>query len=233
MADATSQPDGSNTGTPKAVKDRKCPYCNQAFTSSSLGRHLDLYIKPKNPKVPDGVHDVDEIRKLRGGITRRQPKKGSVSRRATSTSIGTPNAACKSSPPSEDGDVTTVRSPLSHNDAGQQPESSRRKLPSHSPWGLRGTTSGIATIDGGEGMANDERGSTEMSKQVPTGRAVNRQALKQQHEARQRIQDALDTAKASELALRELIGSWRAAKSVPNALFPFLSAVLTSPTGNK
>ena len=34
----------SNT---KAPKDRNCPFCNQAFTSSSLGRHLDLYIKPK------------------------------------------------------------------------------------------------------------------------------------------------------------------------------------------
>ncbi|OTA24154.1 hypothetical protein BTJ68_12613 [Hortaea werneckii EXF-2000] len=38
------------------------------------GRHLDLYIKPRNPKPADGVHDVEEIKKLRGGITRRQPK---------------------------------------------------------------------------------------------------------------------------------------------------------------
>ena len=61
----------------KASKDKSCPFCGQAFTSSSLGRHLDLYIKPKNPKPPDGVHDVDEIRKLRGGITRRQPRTSS------------------------------------------------------------------------------------------------------------------------------------------------------------
>lgn len=58
----------------KSAKDRSCPFCGQAFTSSSLGRHLDLYIKPRNPKPADGVHDVEEIKKMRGGITRRQPK---------------------------------------------------------------------------------------------------------------------------------------------------------------
>ncbi|RMY86698.1 hypothetical protein D0862_10853 [Hortaea werneckii] len=58
----------------RSAKDRSCPFCGQAFTSSSLGRHLDLYIKPRNPKPADGVHDVEEIKKLRGGITRRQPK---------------------------------------------------------------------------------------------------------------------------------------------------------------
>ena len=49
-------------------KDRKCQYCGQYFTSSSLGRHLDQFLSKKKP---DGVHDVDEIRRLRGGITRR------------------------------------------------------------------------------------------------------------------------------------------------------------------
>lgn len=51
-----------------AVKDKECPYCHQKFTSSSLGRHLDQFI---HKKKPDGLHDVDEIRKLRGTITRR------------------------------------------------------------------------------------------------------------------------------------------------------------------
>jgi hypothetical protein len=51
-----------------AVKDKECQYCHQHFTSSSLGRHLDQFISKKKP---DGVHDVDEIRRLRGGITRR------------------------------------------------------------------------------------------------------------------------------------------------------------------
>lgn len=38
---------GASQNGAKASKDRKCEFCNQAFTSSSLGRHLDLYIKPK------------------------------------------------------------------------------------------------------------------------------------------------------------------------------------------
>ncbi|KAL2414138.1 hypothetical protein ABEF95_003543 [Exophiala dermatitidis] len=50
------------------VKDKECPYCHQHFTSSSLGRHLDQFISKKKP---DGIHDVEEIRKVRGGITRR------------------------------------------------------------------------------------------------------------------------------------------------------------------
>lgn len=57
-----------------AKKDKACPFCAQPFTSSSLGRHLDLYIKPVNPKPPDGIHDVEEIRKIRSAITRRHPK---------------------------------------------------------------------------------------------------------------------------------------------------------------
>lgn len=63
-----SQSGGNKTTT---VKDKSCPYCRQAFTSSSLGRHLDQYLLKKKP---DGVHDVDEIRRLRGGITRRQAR---------------------------------------------------------------------------------------------------------------------------------------------------------------
>lgn len=57
------------------LKDKECPYCHQKFTSSSLGRHLDQFISKKKP---DGVHDVDEIKKLRAGITRRtaRGKKG-------------------------------------------------------------------------------------------------------------------------------------------------------------
>ncbi|KAI4853843.1 hypothetical protein E4T44_00592 [Aureobasidium sp. EXF-8845] len=58
----------------KASKDRNCPFCNQAFTSSSLGRHLDLYIKPKDPKPADGIHDVEAIKVMRGSITRRKPR---------------------------------------------------------------------------------------------------------------------------------------------------------------
>ncbi|KAG4222946.1 hypothetical protein PC116_g28581, partial [Phytophthora cactorum] len=92
-AAAAESPGGAKAS---AAKDRNCPYCGQAFTSSSLGRHLDLYIKEKNPKAPDGIHDVEAIRKMRGSITRRQPR-GSLARRDTSTP-GTPTASSRKSP---------------------------------------------------------------------------------------------------------------------------------------
>jgi hypothetical protein len=66
-----------------ALKDRKCTFCRQTFTSSALGRHLDLYIRSKNPAKPDGIHLVDKILELRGGIKRRQAK----SRVSLSTSL--------------------------------------------------------------------------------------------------------------------------------------------------
>ena len=81
---------GSNISKTPAVKDKECSFCHQAFTSSSLGRHLDLYIKGKNPKPPDDVHNVEEIRKLRGNITRRLPRhpgqrEGSITSSANAT----------------------------------------------------------------------------------------------------------------------------------------------------
>lgn len=98
----------NNEGTTKAPKDKNCPYCGQAFTSSSLGRHLDLYIKSKNPKAPDGIHDVDEIRKLRGSITRRQPRGGG--RRETSAPRSS-HAGSKRSPAASEADSVSARSP--------------------------------------------------------------------------------------------------------------------------
>jgi hypothetical protein len=60
-----------------AIKDKQCQYCHQAFTSSSLGRHLDQYLFKKKP---DGIHDVDEIRRIRSSITRRQARTSSHKR---------------------------------------------------------------------------------------------------------------------------------------------------------
>jgi hypothetical protein len=68
-------PEGSAAGDDSkanlAAKDRTCQYCQQAFTSSSLGRHLDQFLFKKKP---DGIHDVEEIRRIRSGITRRQAR---------------------------------------------------------------------------------------------------------------------------------------------------------------
>ncbi|PSR97449.1 hypothetical protein BD289DRAFT_102170 [Coniella lustricola] len=151
----------------KAPKDKTCPYCGQAFTSSSLGRHLDLYIKEKNPKAPDGIHDVDEIRKLRGTITRRHPR-GSSRRNTASSATAGSQAGSKRSPMGSDGE--SVRSP-EEGDIGAEP-----------------------------GQKGHQQ------------RVLNRSTMKSSLEIRHRVQDALDTARAAELALREMISSWRAVK---------------------
>ncbi|KAF7594202.1 hypothetical protein BBP40_009906 [Aspergillus hancockii] len=67
------------------AKDRKCQYCHQAFTSSSLGRHLDQFLFKKKP---DGIHDVEEIRRIRSGITRRQARTSSGKRDTPERSTG-------------------------------------------------------------------------------------------------------------------------------------------------
>ena len=71
---STAGDDQSNSKANLASKDRKCQYCQQAFTSSSLGRHLDQFLFKKKP---DGIHDVEEIRRIRSGITRRQARTSS------------------------------------------------------------------------------------------------------------------------------------------------------------
>lgn len=72
--DANSSTPSSSSKPASVRKDRLCPFCKQVFTSSSLGRHLDFFIRDKRPKLPDGVHDVDQIRKMRGAITRRHAR---------------------------------------------------------------------------------------------------------------------------------------------------------------
>ncbi|KAK2743323.1 hypothetical protein FQN55_007520 [Onygenales sp. PD_40] len=95
----TDTPEGSNGGDegpskPATLKDKQCQYCHQPFTSSSLGRHLDQYLFKKKP---DGVHDVEEIRRLRSGITRRTARNSSTGRRESPdpSSSMTPNSAVK------------------------------------------------------------------------------------------------------------------------------------------
>lgn len=209
MAETPSQ--SADTNTPKAVKDKNCPFCGQAFTSSSLGRHLDLYIKEKNPKQPDGVHDVAEIRKLRGNITRRQPR-GSLARRATSTPTGTRAASVAGrSPVSDDGDSSAFRTPAARKDSAQGEEPAASRYPFITPWEATGVINDIPK--NGELRRADSEGSAWPSNLQPQ-RAVSRQMQKAQFDMKQKVQDALDTARAAELALREIMGSWRAAKYV-------------------
>lgn len=210
MADADhTNAEGS---TPKAPKDKACKFCGQSFTSSSLGRHLDLYIRDKNPKPPDGIHNVDEIRKLREGITRRQPR-ASLARRDTSTPAATPSAVSRKSPRSE-ADSSNLQSPVAHREGQSALEATAGLLAFTPRWEATGVINDILPSKGGEASRDKETGAAADPVRRPLPpRAVSRQQLaKAQFDMKQRVQDAMDTSRAAELALRELISSWRAAK---------------------
>ena len=200
MADAsdlTSDLNGS-----KASKDKACPYCGQSFTSSSLGRHLDLYIKEKNPKPPDGIHDVDQIRRMRGTITRRHPRNSIGGRRDFSTPVGTPRAAIQT-----DIDQDSLRGTGIPKDGQYAVDAALSKYPFVPTWEVTGVINDIPNATGKGWEAED------VKKRPGMQRSVSRQAThKAQFDVKHKLSDAMDTARAAELALRELLGSWRAAK---------------------
>jgi hypothetical protein len=198
MAGSVADSQQGEQSTTKAAKDKNCPYCGQAFTSSSLGRHLDLYIKEKNPKPPDGLHDVDEIHKLRGSITRRHPRT-SLNRRDTLTPVGTPTTASRRSPGS-DADSSIARSPV-------LPKSAT------APGGPQGYAQRWEGGAGDTPSRSTDHAPDSARRPVPN-RAVSRHMVKAQFDMKQKIQDALDTSRAAELALRELVSSWKAARYV-------------------
>ncbi|KAI0378996.1 hypothetical protein F5Y04DRAFT_138397 [Hypomontagnella monticulosa] len=201
-AAAAESPGGAKSS---AAKDRNCPYCGQAFTSSSLGRHLDLYIKEKNPKAPDGIHDVEAIRKMRGSITRRQPR-GSLARRDTSTP-GTPTAPSRKSPVPD-----TAAKPSAIPKEGQfVVDHQMPRYPFQPTWEATGVINDLPARNG-ELNSNPDDGHGQDSRRLPMQRAPSRTVQKSQLDARQKLADAMDTARAAELALRELLSSWRAAK---------------------
>ncbi|KAI1472225.1 uncharacterized protein F4812DRAFT_3620 [Daldinia caldariorum] len=201
-AAAVESPGGSKAS---AAKDRNCPYCGQAFTSSSLGRHLDLYIKEKNPKAPDGIHDVEAIRKMRGSITRRQPR-GSLARRDTSTP-GTPTASSRKSPAPD----SIAKSNAIPKEGQFVVDNQMPRYPFQPTWEATGVINDIPARNG-ELKSSPDDGSGQDSRRLPMQRAPSRTVQKSQLEARQKLSDAMDTARAAELALRELLSSWRAAK---------------------
>lgn len=205
MADST--PQGSDSHALKsAPKDKSCPYCRQAFTSSSLGRHLDLYIKDKNPKPPDGIHDVDAIRKLRGSITRRHPR-GSLGRKP-STPAGTPRPSAKRETSAAESDT---HKPASIPKDGQYAvDSTLSKFPFVTRWEATGV---INDIPGKVPWDTDASQDATGRRASAVQRTVSKQAAqKAQLDVKQKLADAMDTARAAELALRELLSSWRAAK---------------------
>ncbi|KAL9094870.1 MAG: hypothetical protein Q9165_002819 [Trypethelium subeluteriae] len=196
MAALSADTPGSNadSNTPKvsAPKDKACPYCGIHFTSSSLGRHLDLYIKEKNPKPPDGVHNVEEIRKLRGGITRRQAR-GSAGKREGST----PGSAAKMP-------LYDYASQMSAYDASMHTSEGRGPIKiNEASWQVTGVINGLPS-----------RGSVAspgLAREASIGR---HQQLKADYEQRQRSMEEKEQARAAELALQEVLNSIKAATSV-------------------
>ncbi|RDW85472.1 hypothetical protein BP5796_03797 [Coleophoma crateriformis] len=200
-----------NGGKVSAAKDRACPFCHQQFTSSSLGRHLDLYIKEKNPKPADGIHNVDEIKKMRGGITRRQPR-NSMSKREGSTPGGTP--AGRPSPGNSDVDMSGHGSPSMRRDGTEESlfPGKPRYIINGPTWESTGVMNHIPSASRNGTSARSWDGD-ESRRLEGRSRSVSKQMLaKTTFEQKQKMMDALDNAKAAELALRELLGSIRAAK---------------------
>lgn len=165
--DSSQQPE---TPQLKAPKDKTCPFCGQAFTSSSLGRHLDLFIRPKKPKAPDGKHDVDEIRRIRGNITRRNMKGPKREREGVSPSVSRRASA--------DDDASPPQSPIDDDDEDD----------AHTPEGPASRALGAKSRD----------------------RSRQKAAL----ELRQRGSAEMETGRAAELALKELLQSVREARCV-------------------
>jgi hypothetical protein len=196
MGEADMDTPLSNADPPllKAPKDKNCPFCGQAFTSSSLGRHLDLYIRPKNPKAADGIHLVDEIRKLRGGITRRQAK-GSISKKREGSHGDCTPVHAKHSVASE-GSSTMVQSPEDDDDGLGIDLGKTRGQFHEVSWG----------------SSNRQLSQRLGTKAPETRRDASRQLRKQELDQRHRGSDEMETAKAAELALRELLRSMREAK---------------------
>lgn len=195
-------PDAADSPQTKlaAEKDRECPFCKTKFTSSSLGRHLDLYIREKNPKAPDGKHDVDEIRKLRGNVTRRQARTPSTTKREDSTpSSSKPTSLREHRSPS----ASAASAPRSQRNDGGPVKISMNKV----NWTNTGVINDLplAAHDGAVGASRPW---------TPPRRASVKEELNRRHTTL----EERDRARAAEYALREVLQNVKAAKyALPSA----------------
>ncbi|KAL8674571.1 MAG: hypothetical protein Q9168_001014 [Polycauliona sp. 1 TL-2023] len=202
MAEASIASPGSTVDSAKkpAVKNTKCLYCDTPFTTSSLGRHLDLYIRPKNPKPPDGIHDVDEIRRTRGNVTRRQAK--SSTKREDSTT-----------PMSKGTPVRHQRSPsvaLQHNGKAQAKgaQVNTQTQWNRANWQATGVINGLPPIS---------RPSTSR----PISRTEGPRSNRTEITMKQAAIEERDRALAVELALKDVLGNIKAASMRAHPPTPF------------
>ncbi|EPS33954.1 hypothetical protein PDE_08916 [Penicillium oxalicum 114-2] len=176
------QESASKSGTNATAKDRKCQYCGQAFTSSSLGRHLDQFLFKKKP---DGVHDVEEIRRIRSGITRRQ------ARTSSGKHDGTPERTAK-----RGHDGTQIPG-----EAASKPRDSAVRMMFNTPtWHATGVINDIPDpsrpTDGNRMASSQSRAAPSHLPEFATRGATANNP---------------DTTKALELALREVLDNIKAA----------------------
>lgn len=202
----------SNPARTPAAKDKRCPFCKQFFTSSSLGRHLDLYIKEKNPKPADGVHNVDEIRTMRGSITRRSARTSSV-KRESMTPARTKPSPSESQRSASDGGLGAPGSsgpqapaptptqthalPSAPTPAGTPARASTRG-PTEISWQSSNATRDFSPATGAMAPSRTDR---------PDGRRESVRKLKHglEHER------SKDNGRAADLALREVLDSLKIA----------------------
>ena len=177
----------TNAGNSKnhAAKDKPCPYCQQRFTSSSLGRHLDQYITKKKP---DGIHNVEEIRRMRGGITRRTARHSSAKQEGQGSRDSHVSVSeARDTPPAET-DLLKVRVPINH---------------------LNWHTTGVI----------NDLNTTNISPRIATPSGGKRNYAAYAMGQRDSISNATttseekDTARALELALREVLDNVQSATS--------------------
>ena len=189
----TDTPEGSTAGDEQpqssaaktsTIKDRKCQYCNQAFTSSSLGRHLDQFLFKKKP---DGIHDVEEIRRIRSGITRRQA-------RTTSSKRESPERATGKSP----------SGPYSAGETGGKPRDSAIRMMFNTPtWHATGVINDIPN----PGQPPDSSASSRLATSQSRPASMNLP----DYSSRGANASSPDTMRALELALREVLDNIKAA----------------------
>ena len=231
---STPNSTAGDAGGLKAAKDRSCPFCGQAFTSSSLGRHLDLYIKPKNPKPADGVHDVDEIKKLRGGITRRQPR--------TSLKVSTDDDEGSRRNSSGWSNPSTGKHKKGDSKVTDQSQVNSPESAKESKGGVFMNAPGWEAT----GVINDlpARSSSRNQTSTPTGQAQRLQEMRRDNAGNRierpdyatsevwKLQESAEVGRAAEMALREVLSSLEAARkkiNPPNLFEDFDFCTLSFP----
>lgn len=192
MADGSAATPGSSTSKAPAIKDKECLYCHQAFTSSSLGRHLDLYIKERNAKPPDDLHNVEEIRRMRGNVTRRQARTSAGKREGSTHSSPKPTPFRDQRSPSIQGAYANI----GYGEGGPV-----RTFLNKPNWQTTGVINDLPPVP--------PEGQLPFARRRSPSRRIS---VKEEITHKQNALEERDRARAAELALQEVLGSVRAAR---------------------